>query len=168
PLSAPAGAGAAPGSAWGYDLREFTLHDASVSAEDRRTKPAAKVLLAPLSIKVIGANLDLAKALTVQFDSKINGAGSLNVTGVVTPQPLDANLSLKLAGVELAAIQPYIAQYTSMTLLSGALSGDAKVHYGPKQPALQFGGNISVAKLHTVDNALHEDFITWDGLDIQG
>jgi hypothetical protein len=166
--SAAAGAGAAPAPAWAFDLREFTLHDASVSAEDRRTKPAAKVLLAPLSIKVIGASLDLAKALTVQLDSKINDAGSLNVTGVVTPQPLDANLSLKLAGVELAAIQPYIAQYTSMTLLAGALSGDAKVHYGPKQPALQFGGNISVANLHTVDNALHEDFINWERLDIQG
>jgi hypothetical protein len=31
---------------------EFALRDASISAEDRRTKPAAKVLLAPLSIKV--------------------------------------------------------------------------------------------------------------------
>ena len=167
-LSAPAGAGAAPAPAWAFDLREFTLHDASVSAEDRRTKPAAKVLLTPLSIKVIGANLDLAKALTVQLDSKINDTGSLSVAGVVTPQPLDANLTLKLDGVELAAIQPYIAQYTSMTLLAGALSGDAKVHYGPKQPALQFGGNISVANLHTVDNALHEDFINWERLDIQG
>jgi hypothetical protein len=164
----PGGAGAAPAPAWAFDLRDFTLRDASVSAEDRRTKPATKVLLAPLSIKVTGANLDLGKPLNVQVDSKINEAGSLNVAGVVTPQPLDANLSLKLAGVELAAIQPYIAQYTSMTLLSGALSGDAKVHYGPKQPALQFGGNISVANLHTVDNALHEDFINWDGLDIQG
>jgi len=154
--------------AWAFDLREFTLRDASVSAEDRRTKPAAKVLLAPLSIKVIGANLDLGKPLNVQLDSKINDAGSLNVTGVVIPQPLDANLALKLAGVELAAIQPYIAQYTSMTLLSGALSGDAKVRYGARQPAMQFGGNISVANLHTVDNALHEDFINWDGLDIQG
>jgi hypothetical protein len=167
--SAPVGgAGAAPAPAWAFDLRDFTLRDASVSAEDRRTKPAAKVLLAPLSIKLIGANLDLGKPLNVQLDTKINEAGSLNVTGVVTPQPLDANLSLKLAGVELGAIQPYIAQYTSMTLLAGALSGDAKVHYGPKQPALQFGGNISVANLHTVDNALHQDFINWDGLDIQG
>jgi Domain of Unknown Function (DUF748) len=167
-LSAPAGAGAAPAPAWQFDLREFALRDASISAEDRRTKPAAKVLIAPLSVKVIGANLDLTKALTVALDAKINDTGSLNVTGVLTPQPLDVNLSLKLAGIELAAIQPYIAQYTSMTLLAGALSGDAKVHYGAKQPALQFGGNISVANLHTVDNALHEDFINWDGLDIQG
>jgi hypothetical protein len=168
PVSAPAGAGAAPARSWAFDLREFSLHDARVSAEDRRTKPAAKVLLAPLSVKVIGANLDLAKAVTVQLDAKINDTGSLNVAGVVTPQPLDANLTLKLDGVELTAIQPYIAQYTSMTLLAGALSGDAKVHYGPKQPALQFGGNISVANLHTVDNALHEDFINWERLDIQG
>ena len=168
PLSASAGAGAAPAPAWQFDLREFTIRDASVSAEDRRTKPAAKVLIAPLSVKVMGANLDLARALSVALDAKINDAGSLNVTGVVTPQPLDANLSLKLAGIELAAVQPYMAQYTSMTLLAGALSGDAKVHYGAKQPALQFSGNISVANLHTVDNALHQDFINWDRLDIQG
>jgi hypothetical protein len=167
-LSAPAGTDAAPAPAWHFDLREFALRDASISAEDRRTKPAEKVLLAPLSIQVTGASLDLSKAVTVLLDTKINDTGSLNVTGAVTPQPLDANLSLKLSGIELAAIQPYIAQYTSMTLLAGALSGDAKVHYGPKQPALQFGGNISVANLHTVDNALHEDFINWGRLDIQG
>jgi hypothetical protein len=167
-LSAPAGAGAAAAPAWVYDLREFELRDASISAEDRRTKPAAKVLIAPLSIKVTGASLDLAKAVSVSLDTKINDTGSLSVTGAVAPQPLDANLSLKMAGIELAAIQPYIAQYTSMTLLAGALSGDAKVRYGAKQPALQFGGNISVANLHTVDNALHEDFINWDRLDIQG
>jgi hypothetical protein len=164
--SAPAGA--APAPAWHFDLREFALRDASISAEDRRTRPAAKVLLAPLSVQVTGANLDLGKSVTVVLDTKINDTGSLNVTGAVTPQPLDANLSLKLSGIELAAIQPYIAQYTSMTLLAGALSGDAKVHYGPKQPALQFAGNISVANLHTVDNALHEDFINWGRLDIQG
>jgi hypothetical protein len=149
-------------------LREFALRDASISAEDRRTKPAVKVLLAPLSIKVLGANLDLARAWSVALDTKINDAGSLSVTGAVTPQPLAANLNLKLAGIELAAVQPYIAQYTSMTLLAGALSGDAKFSYGANQPAWQFGGNISVANLHTVDNALHDEFINWDRLDIQG
>jgi hypothetical protein len=167
PATAP-GARAAPAPAWAYDLREFALRDASISAEDRRTKPAVKVLLAPLSIKVLGANLDLARASSVALDTKINDAGSLSVTGTVTPQPLAATLNLKLAGVELAAVQPYIAQYTSMTLLAGALSGDAKFSYGASQPAWQFGGNISVANLHTVDNALHDDFINWDRLDIQG
>jgi hypothetical protein len=154
------------GAAWKFELGEFALHDASISAEDRRTRPAAKVLIAPLSIKVTGASLDLAKPVSVALDTKINDTGTLNVAGEITPQPMAANLNLKLDGIELAAIQPYIAQYTSMTLLAGRLGGDAKVRYGAQKPTLQFSGNLSVAGLHTVDNALHQDFINWDRLDL--
>jgi hypothetical protein len=164
-------AAAPPASAtppWKFDLRELTLREAEISAEDRGTSPAAKVLLAPLSVKVDGVSLDLAKPVTVALDTRINRTGSLTVSGDVTPQPLSANVSLKLDGVGLEAAQPYIAQRTSMTLISGRLSGDAKVRYGAKKPALEFAGNISVAGLHTVDNALHDDFINWDRLDVSG
>jgi hypothetical protein len=162
------GPAAAAGPDWKFELGEFALRNASISAEDRRTKPNAKVLLSPLSIKVSGASLNLAKPLAVSFDTKIDEAGSLSAVGTVTPQPLAADIKVKLAGIELAAAQPYIAQYTSMTLLAGSLSGDGTVKYGAQKPALQFNGNLSFAKLHTVDNALHEDFINWDRLDIQG
>ncbi len=153
---------------WKFDLRELSLRETSISAEDRSTSPAVKVLLAPLSLKVDGVSLDLAKPVTVALDTRINRTGSLNVSGEVTPQPLSANVSLKLDGVDLEAAQPYIAQHTSMTLSSGRLSGDAKVRYGAKKPALEFAGNLSVAGLHTVDNALHDDFINWDRLDVSG
>lgn len=153
---------------WKFELGEFALRDASISAEDRRTKPVAKVLIAPLSVKVSNASLELAKPVNVTLDTKLNDTGSLSVSGDITPQPLAANLNLKLNGIELAAIQPYVAQYTSMTLLGGKLGGDAKVRYGAQKPALQFSGNLNVAGLHTVDNALHQDFINWDRLDIQG
>ncbi len=167
----PTSTAAPPPSAappWKFDLRELTLREAEISAEDRGTSPAAKLLLAPLSVKVDGVSLDLAKPVSVALETRINHTGSLNVSGDVTPQPLSANVSLKLDGVGLEAVQPYIAQRTSMTLISGRLSGDAKVRYGPKKPALEFAGNISVAGLHTVDNALHDDFINWDRLDVSG
>jgi len=153
---------------WKFDLRDLTLQEATVSVEDRGTSPAAKVLLAPLSVKVDGVSLDLAKPVSVALDTRINHTGSLNVSGDVTPQPLSANVSLKLDGVGLEAVQPYIAQRTSMTLISGRLSGDAKVRYGATKPALEVAGNVSVAGLHTVDNALHDDFINWDRLDVSG
>jgi len=167
----PAAAAAPPVSGtppWKFDLRDLTLQEATVSVEDRGTSPAAKVLLAPLSVKVDGVSLDLAKPVTVALDARIDHTGSLSASGDVTPQPLSANVSLKLDGVGLEAVQPYIAQHTSMTLISGRLSGDAKVRYGAKKPALEFAGNISVAGLHTVDNALHDDFINWDRLDVSG
>jgi hypothetical protein len=161
---------AAPASApkWGFELREFAVQDASISVEDRGARPPVKAILAPLSLKIDGASLDLSKPVTVALDTMINQAGSLSVSGDVTPQPVAANVGVKLTGIELAVIQPYIAQYTSMTLMSGALSGDFKVQYGQKKPAFSIGGNLSMAKLHTVDNALHDDFINWERLDIRG
>jgi hypothetical protein len=183
PGSAPAAASPAPAQAppavaatpavspsrpWQFDLREFVLRDASLSMEDRGTQPAVKVMLAPFSLKVDGASLDLAKPLTVSLDTKINQKGSLTAAGMVVPQPASADLNLKLADIQLAAVQPYIGRYTSMTLLAGALGGDAKVHFGPQKPVLQFAGNISVDHLHTVDNALHADFVNWERLDVQG
>jgi hypothetical protein len=162
-LTATPAPAAAP---WTFDLHEFTLNEASISAEDRGTSPAVKVLLAPLSLKVAAASLDLSKPVTVSLDTHVNGAGSLNVNGAVTPQPLSADVALKLDGIELKTVQPYIAQHTSMTLLGGRLSADAKVRYGAKKPALQFAGNISIAGLHTIDNALHDAFINWERLDL--
>src|SRR6202044_3009260 len=97
PAATPSPPAAAPavspahdaGPAWQFELGEFALKDASISAEDRRTKPVAKVLIAPLSIKVTGASLDLAKPLSVALDTKINDTGSLNVAGQITPQPME-------------------------------------------------------------------------------
>jgi hypothetical protein len=155
-----------PAQPWECDLREFALREADIAVEDRGTVPAAKMLLAPFSLKVGGASLDLAKPLTVSLDTRIDAAGSLSASGDITPRPLAANLALKLDGIELKAAQPYIAQKTSMTLLGGKLSGDAKVRYGSNKPALQIASNISIAGVRTVDNALHDDFINWERLDL--
>jgi hypothetical protein len=167
PAASPA-ARPATGPPWKFELSDFALQGASISVEDRGTSPAATVLLAPLSLKVVGASLDLAKPVTVALDTRVNDTGSLNASGDVTPQPLSANLALKLDGIELKAVQPYLSQRTSMTVLGGRLSGDAKVRYGTGKPAIQIACNISVAGLHTVDNALHDDFINWDRLDLSG
>ena len=145
------------------------MQDAHISAEDRSATPAApKVLLAPLSLQVEGMSLDLARSLTVSLDTKINDKGSLKLNGDVTPQPLAFNLSVKPVNIDLPAIQPYIAKSTAMTLLSGRLNADVKVQYGSKKPAARITGDVSVADLHTVDNALRDDFINWERVEVVG
>jgi len=154
--------------AWKVNLQKFALRDANISAEDRSTHPAVSVVLAPLSISLADASMDLAKPVHLNLDTKINESGSLNVDGQITPQPLGVDVNVKLAGFDLAVVQPYIGQRTSMTLLSGALSGDTKVHYGATKPAIDLSGNLMITKLHTVDNALHEDLVNWNSLQVQG
>ena len=126
-------------------------------------------MLAPLSLHVTGASLDLAKPVSVALETRINESGSLTANGEVTPQPAAAAWNLKIADIDLTALQPYIGQYTSMTLLSGQLGAEAKFRYGAKQkPVLLFAGNIHVDGLRTVDDTLHDDFVNWQRLDILG
>jgi hypothetical protein len=170
-IASGAVATAAPSAAatpWKIDLHEFALREASISAEDRTIQPAAKVLLAPLSLTVQGASLDLAKPVKVTLDTKINETGSLTVDGEVTPRPLAATVKVKLAGIDLTAAQPYIAQRTAMVLRSGKLGGAAQISYGAAKPAIKLSGDLYVEKLHTVDAALHQDLINWERLDVRG
>jgi|GEM_PF-3094842 len=147
---------------WQFELRQFDLREARISAEDRSVRPAVKVELAPLSLQIRGASLDLTKPLTIALDTRLNGTGSLGVSGEVTPQPVAASLNLKLAAIDLAALQPYIAQHSALTVQSGLLGGEARLRYGASKskPALEFAGDMHVEKLHTVDNDLRNDFIT--------
>jgi len=153
---------------WRIDLHEFALREASISAEDRTIQPAAKVLLAPLSLTVQDASLDLTKPVKVTLDTKINETGSLALDGEVTPRPLAATVKVKLAGIDLTAAQPYIAQRTAMVLRGGKLGGAVQISYGAAKPAIKLSGDLSVEKLHTVDAALHEDLIDWERLDVKG
>jgi len=169
-LTASANTSAAASVPWTFELRQFEIRDASITAEDRSVRPAVKMLLAPFSVQVDGVSEDSARPVSVTLETGVNDSGSLTVKGEVTPWPLTADLDGKLAGIDLTAIQPYLAQHTAMTLLSGNLSLDGRLHYGarPKMPTMQFAGNIEVDKLRTVDDALHQDFIDWDRLDILG
>ena len=180
PQTAPASATAPPATTtpapadssapWQFDLRQFEIRDATISAEDRTMHPGVKVVLAPLALEVKGVSQDLSKPVSVTLDTRIDEKGLLAISGEATPRPAMADLSMKLSGFALAAIQPYIAQHTAMTLLDGRLGADAKLHYGAQKnaPTLQFSGNINIEKLHTVDNTLQDDFINWDRLDILG
>ena len=153
---------------WKIDLHEFALREASISAEDRTVQPAAKVLLAPLSLTVQDASLDLAKPVKVTLETKVNETGSLALDGEVTPRPLAATVKVKLAGIDLTTAQPYVAQRTAMILRSGKLGGAVQISYGAAKPAIKLAGDLYVEKLHTVDAALHEDLINWERLDIKG
>jgi hypothetical protein len=167
---AAAGAGApssAAGHPWRFDLHRLEIREAHIFAEDRSTQPAAKVVLAPLSLAIEGLSLDLTRPVKVSVDTRINESGSLTANGEVTPNPLSASMSLKLAGIDLTAAQPYVAQRTSLTLRGGKLGGEAEVHYGPK-PSLQLAGNVFVENLRTVDDARHDDLVNWDRLDVRG
>jgi hypothetical protein len=172
----PAGPGDA-GAPWRVELKGFDLRDASIFAEDRSVQPATKLVLAPLSVQIGPASLDLSKPVELKLETRINDTGSLAVSGQVTPQPAAASLKVKFSGIDLSTAQPYIAQRSSLTLRSAKLGGEAQVSFrangetgvaAKNGPAFSLAGDIDVEDLHTVDDLRHDDLIKWERLDLRG
>ena len=108
--------------------------------------------------------------MKLTVDSAVNEKGKLQAAAVLALDTLAAQADIELADFDLRVLQPYVAKESSMTLVSGALGLKGKLNYAPAEPAakLDFDADVTINALRTVDNALEEDFIKWDKLQLDG
>ena len=152
-------------STWTVSAPDIQLQGFKLSAEDRGVKPAVALLLSPLNIHVAGFNTSLDDTLDVTLDSGVDASGKLTAHAKVTPKTASVTAHVEATGVELPVLQPYLARYTSMTLLKGALGAKLDLERAA-DGKLSVKGNTEVSGLHTVDNALKQDFVNWKDLRI--
>jgi hypothetical protein len=183
--AAPADAGVSPGTSpprepasgggsddWVVALPLIEVSGVEVAFENRSIQPVVPVKLAPIELKLTDYESTLAKPLGIDVHVGIDDAGDLTARGTVDLNTTATALDLELKDLDLRGFQPYIGRATDMTLVSGKVGGKGKLELNPAPPddALQvkFTGNVDSRKLHTIDNALEEDFIRWDDLRVTG
>jgi len=154
---------AAAAPAWNVSVPDIAVQNFKIAAEDRTVKPAATLLLSPLNMHVAGFNLSPQDVLDVTLDSGINSSGKISLTTKVTPKTSALSGTLEMHDLPLTALQPYIAQYTSMTLLKGTLGSKLDIER-KADGALTVKGATQVSDLRTVDNRLKQDFVKWKEL----
>jgi hypothetical protein len=161
---AAATASAAPatssGPAWSVSAPDIAVLGLKVSGEDRQVSPAAALLLDPLNVHVAGFNTSPDDTLDITLDSAVNTSGRINARAQVTPKSGALTAHIETADLGLPALQPYLAQYTSMTLLKGTLGAKLDIER-QADGVLAVKGDTWISGLHTVDNALQQDFINW-------
>jgi Domain of Unknown Function (DUF748) len=168
---APAAAPAAPApakdaaaaAAWSISAPDIALTGFRISAEDRRVKPAAALLFNPLNIHVAGFNTSPDDAVDVTLDTGVNTVGKIAARAHAPVHSGAVTAHLETSDLPLTMLQPYIAQYTSMTLLKGALGLKMDVERAA-DGSLAVKGDTTVSDLRTIDNALKQDFIKWRAL----
>ncbi len=168
--STPADASSAPAASqptWTVSVPDIAIDGLKVSAEDRTVMPAFALTLDPLNVHVAGFTTAPGASLQVEADAGINHAGKLQAKGQVSPGSGAVSVHAELTGLDLRAFQPYIAQQTSMTLLSGVLGTRLDIERD-KDGVLAVTGDTDVTKLRTVDNELQKDFIKWNALHVAG
>ncbi len=152
---------------WVVALPLIETSGLKITFEDRTIEPVVAVNIAPVDLKLTGYESRLAEPLGVDARIGIDGEGELTARGTVDLNTTATLLDLELKNFDLRDMQPYIAGVTDMTLTSGKLGGKGRLELTPAQDDTllpRFTGSVDLAKLHTIDNALEEDFIRWDAL----
>jgi len=165
----PAAAPAAPEAPWTVTVANVALRGAAVSYEDRAVRPVARFELSPLDVTATDASLDLSQPLPLKFDATLNGTAKLTGSGNVVPEPFAADVDIDLTGMPLQALQPYANGKTDLTIRQGTLDATGKFSLAPAgsgRPQLQFAGNAAIANFKSIDNALEQDFINFERVEL--
>ena len=174
PASAPAPASSAAPTApaWNIALEKLELQDANIAVEDRSVKPVFKTQLGAIGLTVANYSSAGTEPLNIDLHMRIGQGGELQTQGTVMLSSMNSALDLTLTGLDLPALQPYVAQSTDLTIYRGKLGVKGHIAYAGApargQPKLQLTLAIGVADLATRDNILNEDLVSWRSLQIDG
>lgn len=167
PAAAPA-----PDNTSGWRLRvpRIVVTELALAFEDRGVEPIPAIAIKPLNLTVEGYSSEPETTVKAALDAVVNEAGKVAVAASINLDTFATEAGIELGGIELAFIQPYVAQQASLELTSGALSAKGQLSYGGSaaDSPFEFKGDVGISKLTTVDNALGEDFVKWDDLQLQG
>jgi hypothetical protein len=165
PAAAPAG-----DPEWSLTVGRVALREAAIEFEDRTVSPAVRFAMAPLNASLREASLDLSRPLPVGFETTINGTAQASGTGTLVPDPLEADVDVKLAAFPVTTLQPYVASATDMTIRSGTVSAAGKFGLAPpgrEQAEMSFAGDVQIAGFRSIDNALEQDFLNFERVELQ-
>ena len=169
PAPASPSAVASPSAArWTVDVPLVTVNGGRLSFVDRRTEPAAKFVFAPLSLRIDGASLDPSRPIRVALATGVDGRGEFAVRGTVVPAPLAAALELRAARLDLSALQPYVAEHSALTVERGSLGARLALAMPRGVESLRLRGDLRIDDLRTIDDALRQDLVNWQRVDVRG
>jgi len=168
PAAAPAAASDEPD--WTVTVGGVELTNAVIAFEDRAAEPVKKFDLAPVNLRLSDVSLDLAQPLPVKLDAMINGHARFEAAGTLTPEPLAAELDIRLAKARMQILQPYVLPLADLTITGGELDVAGKVTLAPPErdgPEIAFAGEASITRFSSVDNALEEDLVNFEQVQLQ-
>ncbi|MDE2294269.1 MAG: DUF748 domain-containing protein [Gammaproteobacteria bacterium] len=169
-LTGPAAPAPASSSAarWTVDAPRVTVSGGRLSFVDRRTAPAAKFVFTPLSLRIDGASLDASRPVRIALSTGVDGRGEFAARGTIVPAPLAATLDLRATHLDLSALQPYVAEHSALTVERGDLGARLALAMPRGVESLSVRGDLRIDGLHTTDDALRQDLVDWQRLDVRG
>ncbi len=150
---------------WLVSAPDIAVEQLKVALEDRFVKPTAAFELNPVVFHLKGFTTQPGQLFDVDGNLALASGGSIELDGQALPERGTFRGKAMVANIDLKQFQPYVATYSQLTLLDGAVSADLDIERG-EDASLEITGDTRVNKFHSVDTALREDFAKWDRLEL--
>jgi hypothetical protein len=154
-------------AAWQASIAAAEFSNGNVSFDDRANGLALK--LTQLGAKFNEVSSDTAKPLAFELAAVLAEGGRISLNGRATPQSGSLEARVEAAGVPLAPLQPMVAKYADLKLVSGELSLAGDLRAGGEGPRLEIhGASILLQELALAARGTDTPFAKFGRLALEG
>lgn len=147
-------------SAWQWSLAKASLTSGTVTVIDQSVKPTAQLRIAQIKASAQGLSSQKNKTGTVSLSARL-GSGTVSASGHLGISPLKADLTTKIAALNLAQFNGWVKPLAGAQLTSGTAQLAGNLSYkDAKTPQIAWRGDFSLVSL-AAKNAAGKTLMTW-------
>ena len=147
-------------SAWQWSLAKASLTSGTVTVIDQSVKPTAQLRIAQIKASAQGLSSQKNKTGTVSLSARL-GSGTVSASGHLGVSPLKADLTTKIAALNLAQFNGWVKPLAGARLTSGTAQLAGNLSYkDAKTPQIAWRGDFSLVSL-AAKNAAGKTLMTW-------
>ncbi|MGD8308583.1 MAG: DUF748 domain-containing protein, partial [Chromatiales bacterium] len=163
-------AAAADGRPWRFALDQLTLSGFALGYADEMTEPAFSYDLENLGAVVKDIRNDGEAPIAYEASLDIRQGGRLTASGMAASSGDSAEAQVGLEGIAIEPLAPLVARFTTLSLESGRLSGNARIAYTTieGQPGLKADGAMRLDGLLLNEAGTGDRLLEWKGLAVNG
>ena len=147
-------------SAWQWSLAKASLTSGTVTVIDQSVKPTAQLRIAQIKASAQGLSSQKNKTGTVSLSARL-GSGTASASGHLGVAPLKADLTTKIAALNLAQFNGWVKPLAGAQLTSGTAQLAGNLSYKDAMtPQIAWKGDFSLVSL-AAKNAAGKTLMTW-------
>jgi uncharacterized protein DUF748 len=148
-------------------LRELTFADCTLDAEDLSQPRPVRVRLDQIHLTF--HDVDNVPGTTARgaLDLRFEGTGSVHAEGDLSLVGLEGDLAVKLQGIDVRPLDPYVEPALDLRVRAGTFSADGHVQanlYDTARPRFSFQGDVRMDEFASLDGRLKQDLLRWDSV----
>ncbi|WP_300317147.1 DUF748 domain-containing protein [Accumulibacter sp.] len=167
PATSDASGTRAADPAWRVAVESTEVDDFALTFEDRRGLPRLAVGLEAIRARIKAFETGVTSPMQVEFEARLASGGEIATSGSVRADNGTSDLQLKLTGIALAPVQPYLSEFAELRLASGTVSSAGRLRYGDAAGAtaqLAYEGSFALDRLQLDEVEPARPFLAWQAL----